>query len=164
MSKSTASKPHLLRQPALSFIDWIRIATEIELNYSFDAFVVLHGTDTMSYTSSALSFLLEDLGKTVIITGAQIPLSQLRNDATDNLMGALTIAGHFILPGNNMCLAVFTVSINFGIECCLYFNHTLFRGNRVSKTSSYDLSAFESPNFPPLVNGGSTSSFCVRRF
>jgi 60kDa lysophospholipase len=81
-------------------IDWVRIATEIELNYStFDAFVILHGTDTMSYTSSALSFLLEDLGKTIIVTGAQIPLSQLRNDAVDNLMGALTIAGHFIIPG-----------------------------------------------------------------
>ncbi|KAJ7085823.1 L-asparaginase [Mycena belliarum] len=117
--------------------DWIRLASEIELNYNFDAFVILHGTDTMSYTSSALSFLLEDLGKTVILTGAQIPLSQLRNDAVDNLLGALSIAGNYIIP-----------------ECCLYFNHTLFRGNRVSKISSYDLGAFQSPNFPPLVNVG----------
>ncbi|THH27044.1 hypothetical protein EUX98_g7142 [Antrodiella citrinella] len=118
--------------------DWIRIATEIELNYAtFDAFVILHGTDTMSYTSSALSFLLEDLGKTVIVTGAQIPLSQLRNDAVDNLLGALTIAGHYIIP-----------------ECCLFFNHTLYRGNRVSKFSSNDFNAFNSPNFPPLVNVG----------
>ncbi|PBK78418.1 L-asparaginase [Armillaria solidipes] len=127
----------LLDSSNIEIDDWIRIASEIELNYSFDAFVVLHGTDTMSYTSSALSFLLEDLGKTVIVTGAQIPLSQLRNDATDNLMGALTIAGHYIIP-----------------ECSLYFNHTLFRGNRVSKISSYDLSAFDSPNFAPLVNVG----------
>ncbi|KAK7467367.1 hypothetical protein VKT23_004424 [Stygiomarasmius scandens] len=127
----------LLDSSNVEMNDWIRIATEIELNYSFDAFVVLHGTDTMSYTSSALSFLLEDLGKTVILTGAQIPLSQLRNDATDNLMGALTIAGHYIIP-----------------ECCLYFNHTLYRGNRVSKISSHDLSAFDSPNFPPLVDVG----------
>ncbi|TFK76218.1 L-asparaginase [Pluteus cervinus] len=128
----------LLDSSNLEIEDWVRIATEIELNYAtFDAFVILHGTDTMSYTSSALSFMLEDLGKTVILTGAQIPLSQLRNDAVDNLMGALTIAGHYIIP-----------------ECCLYFNHTLFRGNRVSKTSSYDLSAFSSPNFPPLVNVG----------
>ncbi|KAF7363663.1 hypothetical protein MSAN_01023600 [Mycena sanguinolenta] len=117
--------------------DWIRLASEIEINYSFDAFVILHGTDTMAYSASALSFLLEDLGKTVIFTGAQIPLSQLRNDAVDNLMGALTIAGNYIIP-----------------ECCLYFNHTLFRGNRVSKVSSYDLGAFHSPNFPPLVNVG----------
>ncbi|CCM04407.1 uncharacterized protein FIBRA_06584 [Fibroporia radiculosa] len=119
-------------------VDWIRIATEIELNYSsFDAFVILHGTDTMSYTASALSFMLEDLGKTVIVTGAQIPLSQLRNDAVDNLLGALMIAGHYIIP-----------------ECSLYFNHTLYRGNRVSKFSSYDLNAFASPNFPTLVNVG----------
>ncbi|KAF7322625.1 L-asparaginase [Mycena chlorophos] len=117
--------------------DWIRLATEIELNYSFDAFVILHGTDTMSYTSSALSFLLEDLGKTVILTGAQIPLSELRNDALDNLMGALTIAGNYIIP-----------------ETSLFFNHTLFRGNRVSKVSSYDFAAFESPNFAPLVKVG----------
>ncbi|KAF9265601.1 L-asparaginase [Marasmius fiardii PR-910] len=128
----------LLDSSNVQIKDWIRIATEIELNYAtFDAFVILHGTDTMSYSSSALSFLLEDLGKTVIVTGAQIPLSQLRNDATDNLMGALTIAGHYIIP-----------------ECSLYFNHTLFRGNRVSKMSSYDLDAFESPNFVPLVKVG----------
>ncbi|KAH9848876.1 L-asparaginase [Lenzites betulinus] len=118
--------------------DWIRIATDIELNYSnFDGFVILHGTDTMSYTSSALSFMLQDLGKTVVVTGAQIPMSQLRNDAVDNLLGALVIAGHYIIP-----------------ECCLFFNHTLFRGNRCSKMSAYDLNAFSSPNFPPLVNVG----------
>ncbi|KAL5635409.1 hypothetical protein ACGC1H_004261 [Rhizoctonia solani] len=118
--------------------DWLAIATEIELNYSaYDGFIVLHGTDTMCYTSSALSFLLEDLGKTVIITGAQIPLSQLRNDAIENLLGALSIAGQYVIP-----------------EVCLYFNHTLFRGNRVSKVSSFDLNAFASPNFPPLVNVG----------
>ncbi|EMD38081.1 hypothetical protein CERSUDRAFT_113222 [Gelatoporia subvermispora B] len=122
----------------IEIYDWIRIATDIELNYStFDAFVILHGTDTMSYTSSALSFLLEDLGKTVIVTGAQIPLSQLRNDAVENLLGALVLAGHYIIP-----------------ECSLYFNHALYRGNRVSKLSSYDLNAFSSPNFSPLVNVG----------
>ncbi|KAH7926645.1 asparaginase-domain-containing protein [Leucogyrophana mollusca] len=128
----------LLDSSNIEIDDWIRIATEIELNYtSFDAFVILHGTDTMSYSAGALSFLLEDLGKTVILTGAQIPLSQLRNDAVDNLLGALSIAGNYIIP-----------------ECSLYFNHTLFRGNRVSKVSSYDLNAFHSPNFSPLVNVG----------
>ncbi|KAF8320106.1 asparaginase-domain-containing protein [Clavulina sp. PMI_390] len=118
--------------------DWIRLATEIELNYAlFDAFIVLHGTDTICYTTSALSFLLEDLGKTVIVTGAQIPLSQLRNDAVDNLLGSLSIAGRYIIP-----------------EVTLYFNHTMYRGNRVSKISSFDLDAFGSPNFPPLVDVG----------
>ncbi|KAI0311602.1 L-asparaginase [Amylostereum chailletii] len=128
----------LLDSSNIEIEDWIRIATEVELNYQlFDAFVILHGTDTMAYTSSALSFLLEDLGKTVIVTGAQIPLSELRNDAVDNLLGALSIAGHYIIPG-----------------CCLFFNHKLFRGNRVSKVSSQDLNAFGSPNFAPLVNVG----------
>ncbi|EJD44134.1 asparaginase-domain-containing protein [Auricularia subglabra TFB-10046 SS5] len=128
----------LLDSSNMDIADWIRIATEIELNYHlFDAFVVLHGTDTMCYSSSALSFLLEDLGKTVILTGAQIPLSQLRNDAVDNFLGALWVAGHYIIP-----------------EVSLYFNHVLYRGNRCSKTSSFALNAFESPNFPPLVNVG----------
>ncbi|KAL1939127.1 hypothetical protein VTO73DRAFT_10168 [Trametes versicolor] len=128
----------MLDSSNLEIQDWIRIAADIELNYSnFDGFVILHGTDTMSYTSSALSFMLEDLGKTVVVTGAQIPMSQLRNDAVDNLLGALVIAGHYIIP-----------------ECCLYFNHTLLRGNRCSKMSAYDLNAFGSPNFPPLVNVG----------
>ncbi|EKM55053.1 uncharacterized protein PHACADRAFT_94654 [Phanerochaete carnosa HHB-10118-sp] len=128
----------LLDSSNMEIADWIRIATDIELNYAaFDAFVVLHGTDTMSYTSSALSFLLEDLGKTVIVTGAQIPLSQLRNDAVDNLLGALALAGHYIIP-----------------EVSLFFNHTLYRGNRVYKHSSNDLDAFASPNFAPLVHVG----------
>ncbi|KIO24077.1 hypothetical protein M407DRAFT_213402 [Tulasnella calospora MUT 4182] len=104
----------------------IRIATEIELNYSnLYAIVILHGIDTMGYTSSALSFLLEDLGKTVI------PLSQPRSDAVDNLLEALTIAGQFMIP-----------------ECCLYVNYTLFRGSRVTKSSSDNLDAFSSPNSP----------------
>ncbi|KAG2096307.1 asparaginase-domain-containing protein, partial [Suillus discolor] len=104
---------------------------EIKLNYtSFDAFVVLHGTNTMSYTSSALSFLLEDLGKTVILTGAQIPLSQLRNDAVDNLLGALSIAGNYIIPGN-VTFRSCSCSLLFVLECSLYFNHTLHHGNKV---------------------------------
>jgi lysophospholipase len=82
-------------------------------------------------------------------------MSQLRNDAVDNLMGALTIAGHFIIPGTAPPEIRYMPSdcLNTMIECSLYFNHTLYRGNRVSKMSSYDLSAFSSPNFPPLVDG-----------
>ena len=136
--------------------------------------MVLHGTDTMAYTSSALSFLLEDLGKTVvsffdqpaflsptedtasslqILTGAQIPLSQLRNDAVDNLLGALVIAGHFIIPGQSFAFCYIPrLTVNWE-EVSLFFNHVLYRGNRVSKSSSFDLEAYSSPNFPPLVNG-----------
>ena len=123
-------------------IDWIRIATDIELNYSnFDGFVILHGTDTMSYTSSALSFMLEDLGKTVVslvpsrraprdfphfvvrqvVTGAQIPMSQLRNDAVDNLLGALVIAGHYIIPGKDACCIA-----EIALECLSIFCRVLF--------------------------------------
>lgn len=122
----------------VTMADWSRIASVIGEHYSaFDAFVILHGTDTMCYTASALSFMLEGLGKTVIITGSQIPFSENRNDAGDNLLGALTIAGHYCIP-----------------EVGLYFNHRLFRGNRTTKLSTTDMQAFDSPNIKPLANVG----------
>ncbi|KAF9934594.1 hypothetical protein FBU30_001358 [Linnemannia zychae] len=128
----------LLDSCNMTMTDWVRIATDIEANYQlYDAFIVLHGTDTMAYTASALSFMLEDLGKTVIITGSQVPITEIRNDAIDNLLGALTIAGHFVIP-----------------EVCLYFSNKLFRGNRSSKLDAIDFNAFESPNLPPLVKVG----------
>ncbi len=118
--------------------DWVKIATDIEVNYKlFDAFIILHGTDTMAYTASALSFMLENLGKTVIITGSQVPLSEVRNDAVDNLLGALTIAAHFVIP-----------------EVGLYFDNKLFRGNRSSKVNAVEFNAFDSPNLRPLVKVG----------
>ena len=128
----------LLDSSNMTMSDWIRIATDIEKYYhKFDAFLVLHGTDTMSYTASSLSFLLENLGKPVIITGSQIPLSELRNDASDNLLGALTIAGHYVIP-----------------EVSLYFNNRLFRGNRTTKQKAMDFDAFDSPNLKPLARVG----------
>jgi lysophospholipase len=93
----------------------------------------------MAYTSSLLSFVLENLNKTVCITGSQIPLSELRNDAVDNLLGALLVAGQFLIP-----------------EVVLYFNHRLLRGNRASKTSSNALAAFNSVNYEPLGTFGVT--------
>ncbi|KAI8817717.1 asparaginase-domain-containing protein [Fimicolochytrium jonesii] len=118
--------------------DWVKIATDIEVNYTlFDAFIVLHGTDTMAFTASALSFMLENLGKTVILSGSQVPLSELRNDAVDNVLGALTIAGHFVIP-----------------EVGLFFNNKFYRGNRSSKVDAVDFNAFDSPNLRPLVNVG----------
>lgn len=101
--------PKLIDSAEVESSDWLRIAGDIELNYaSFDSFLVLHGTDTMAYTASALSFLLEDLGKTVIITGAQIPLAELFNDSLDNLLGSLVIAASFVIP-----------------EVCLFFKSVL---------------------------------------
>lgn len=128
----------LLDSSEMSLEDWTRMAKDIELNYSsFDAFVILHGTDTMSFTASAMSFLLENLGKTVIITGAQVPLSELRNDAVENVLGALILASSYIIP-----------------EVCLFFASTLYRGNRSSKVSNNALAAFDSPNLPPLARVG----------
>jgi lysophospholipase len=128
----------LLDSSNMTMKDWVKIATDIEVNYKlFDAFIILHGTDTMAYTASALSFMLENLGKTVIITGSQVPLSELRNDAVDNLLGALTIASHFVIP-----------------EVGLYFDNKLFRGNRCSKMNAIEFDAFDSPNLRPLVKVG----------
>ncbi|CAM0136054.1 hypothetical protein VKS41_005562 [Umbelopsis sp. WA50703] len=128
----------LLDSCNMTMEDWIRITKDIECNYqNFDAFIILHGTDTMAYTASALSFMLEDLGKTVIVTGSQVPLTEVRNDAVENLLGALTIAGHFVIP-----------------EVSLYFNQKLYRGNRTSKISAVDFDAFDSPNLAPLVQVG----------
>lgn len=122
----------------MSMGDWIQIASDIERHYAaYDAFVVLHGTDTMAYTVSAVSFLLENLGKTVIFTGSQIPFSEIRNDAKDNFLGALTLAGHYIIP-----------------EVSLFFGHRLYRGNRVSKINAVDFEAFDSPNLKPLARLG----------
>lgn len=118
--------------------DWITIASDIERYYNYyDAFIILHGTDTMAYTASALSFLLENLGKTVILTGSQVPFSELRNDAYDNFLGALTIAGHYIIP-----------------EVTLFFSNKLYRGNRTSKVNAIDFNAFDSPNLKPLAELG----------
>lgn len=118
--------------------DWVRIALDIRAYYEqFDGFVVLHGTDTMAYTASALSFMLENLGKSIIITGSQIPIFEPRSDGRDNLLNSLIIAGNYVIP-----------------EVALMFNNKLFRGNRTSKTSINELDAFSSPNLPPLAKIG----------
>ena len=117
---------------------WQTIAKDIQSRYDeFDGFIVLHGTDTMSYTASALSFVFEHLSKPIIITGSQIPLSQLRTDARINLLNSLYIAAHY--PIN---------------EVCLFFNNQLFRGNRTTKQYADGFDAFVSPNFAPLVEAG----------
>jgi len=118
--------------------DWLKIAEDIADHYdSHDGFVVLHGTDTMAYTASALPFMLQDLQKPVILTGAQIPLCEVRNDARENLVTAMLIAGNFAIP-----------------EVCLCFGSKLLRGNRAIKVDAEGFDAFESPNFPPLGSLG----------
>ena len=120
---------------SLSANGWNHISSTIFRNYTlFDGFVILHGTDSLAYTCSALSFMLRNLGKPVILTGSQAPMFELQNDATDNLLGSLIIAGHFMIP-----------------EVCLFFNYKLFRGNRTTKISASEFAAFCSPNFPPLA-------------
>ena len=115
---------------------WIRIARQIDENYfnGYDAFIVLHGTDTMAYTASALSMFLAGLDKPVIMTGSQIPLCQPRNDARENLVTALQIAGDDQAPR----------------EVCVYFNDLLLRGCRTTKMDCDGFGAFGSPNVQPL--------------
>jgi lysophospholipase len=128
----------LLDSTNMTMDDWIRIAQDIKSNYeSFDGFVVLHGTDTMAYTASALSFMMEHLGKSVVITGSQIPLFESRSDGRDNFLGALILAGSYNIP-----------------EVTVYFGHRLFRWNRITKVSTDSLSAFNSPNMFPLATMG----------
>ncbi len=118
--------------------EWWRIAEDIRDHYDqFDGFVILHGTDTMAYTASALSFMLEDLAKPVIVTGSQIPMCEVRTDARDNLIGAVLLAGHYDIP-----------------EVCLYFHERLYRGNRSQKVDANGFHAFDSPNFPALASVG----------
>ncbi|CAD6186563.1 unnamed protein product [Caenorhabditis auriculariae] len=126
----------LLDSCDMTFDDWIRIATDIKKAYhNYDGFVVLHGTDTLAYTASALSFMMENLGKPVIITGSQIPVAEVRSDGMENFVGALITAGNFDIP-----------------EVCVYFNNKLMRGNRTIKLDNSALEAFDSPNMHPLAH------------
>ncbi|NWO04068.1 MAG: asparaginase [Idiomarinaceae bacterium] len=118
--------------------DWVTIARDIERNYDdYDGFVILHGTDTMAYTASALSFMLQNLSKPVIVTGSQIPLAALRSDGQTNLLNSLYVAANYPIP-----------------EVGLFFNNTLYRGNRSTKADANGFNAFASPNYPSLLEAG----------
>jgi len=127
---------------------WAEIAVLIRDRYEeFDGFVILHGSDTMAFTASALSFMLENLSKPVILTGSQLPIGEIRTDAKENLITALEIAatkngGHAMVP-----------------EVCIYFDYQLFRGNRAIKYNSEKFEAFRSPNYPVLAEAGVSLSF-----
>ncbi|XP_073752054.1 60 kDa lysophospholipase isoform X2 [Callorhinus ursinus] len=119
----------------MTITEWVQIAQTIERHYGqYDGFVVIHGTDTMAFAASVLSFVLENLQKTVILTGAQVPIHALWNDGRENLLGALLMASQYVIP-----------------EVCLFFQNQLFRGNRVTKVDSRRFAAFCSPNLPPLA-------------
>ena len=127
----------------MTSIHWISIANSIQNNYdAFDGFVVLHGSDTMSYTASALSFMLENLSKPVIITGSQLPIGDLRTDAKENLITAIQIAS---LQTKNKPVVS---------EVGLYFEYKLYRGNRTTKINAEHFNAFASPNYPELAESG----------
>ncbi|MFD1186650.1 asparaginase [Pontibacter rugosus] len=127
----------------VTLADWQTMARLIEENYQkYDGFVILHGTDTMAYSASALSYMLENLQKPVIFTGAQVPIGRVRTDARENLISALQIAatkvdGKSVVP-----------------EVCIYFHNQLLRGNRAKKVESSQYSAFKSENYPSLAKAG----------
>lgn len=122
---------------------WAQLARTIQKNYTkYDGFVILHGTDTMSYTASALSYMFENLDKAVIMTGSQLPIGVLRTDGKENIITSVQIAaakkeGRSVVP-----------------EVCIYFDSQLFRGNRTTKKDSAQFSAFASYNYPALARAG----------
>lgn len=129
---------HLVDSANMTPKDWWHIALDIAAHHeAYDGFVVLHGTDTMAFTASALAFLLEGLRKPVVLTGSQIPLSEPRTDARENLVTAIQIAGSIAVP-----------------EVCLYFGDKLLRGCRSVKVDAEGFDAFASPNLPPLATVG----------
>ncbi len=127
---------------------WVKLSKILRKNHSkFDGFVILHGTDTMAYTASALSFMLKDFYKPVILTGSQLPVEMLRTDGKENLITAIEIAaaqenGKPIVP-----------------EVCIYFDNKLFRGNRTTKRNAEYFDAFDSPNYPYLAEAGITIKY-----
>lgn len=132
----------------VSPVAWQSLALLIQSKYAdYDGFVVLHGTDTMSYTASALSFMFENLRKPVIFTGSQIPIGVLRTDGRENLITAIEIAGAYV------------AGVARVPEVALYFQNKLYRANRTTKWSAEELDAFRSPNYPPLAEVGVKISY-----
>ncbi len=128
----------LLDSSVMSPENWLAIAKDIAASHEkYDGFVVLHGTDTMAYTASALPFMLQGLQKPVILTGSQIPLCEIRNDARENLITSMLVAADYNIP-----------------EVCLFFGNRLLRGCRAVKVNADRFDAFESPNFPSLGKAG----------
>lgn len=128
----------LIDSANMTIVDWNRIAKDIKAFYKdVDGFIIFHGTDTMAYTASALSFMLENLAKPVILTGSQLPLSDVRSDGLDNTITSLLLCAHSPI-----------------YEVCIYFNQHLLRGNRSRKLHTERFDAFDSPNYPHLADIG----------
>ncbi|XP_069116174.1 L-asparaginase 1-like [Argopecten irradians] len=126
----------LLDSSNMTMSDWSKIANDISTYYDeYDGFVVLHGTDTMAYTASALSFMCENLGKPIVLTGSQIPIFEVRSDGRDNFLSALVVAGQFCIP-----------------EVLVLFGNTVLRGNRTIKSDAGSFDAFTSPNIAAIAD------------
>lgn len=122
---------------------WVKLVTVIQENYSkYDGFVILHGTDTMAHTASALSFMIQNIDKPIILTGSQLPIGTIRTDGKENLITAIEIA-----MGKNKNGAIVK-------EVCVCFENKLYRGNRISKNNAEYFNAFSSENYPPLAEIG----------
>lgn len=142
-SIATKSFEHPIDSSNMNVAHWVKLATIIEENYDkFDGFVVLHGSDTMSYTASALSFMMENLGKPIIFTGSQLPIGDLRTDAKENLITSIQVAA---LQENGVPKIA---------EVCLYFEYKLYRANRTTKIDAQQFHAFASFNYPSLAESG----------
>jgi len=136
LSHITISKP--IDSSNMNIDQWIELANCINKNYNqYDGFVILHGSDTMAYTASMLSFMLENISKAVILTGSQLPIGIKRTDAKENLITSIEIAASNIIK-----------------EVCVYFEYKLYRGNRVVKINADNFDAFQSPNYPILAQAG----------
>jgi L-asparaginase len=128
----------------MNIVHWKRIAEMVHENYNkYDGFVVLHGSDTMAYTASALSFMLQNLSKPVILTGSQLPIGTIRTDGKENLITAIEIAADRNENGTSIIQ-----------EVAIYFEYSLYRGNRTSKISASHFEAFKSPNYQELAVAG----------
>ncbi len=133
---------------------WADIAQKVFDNYlNYDGFVILHGSDTMAYTASALSFMLQNLSKPVILTGSQLPIGTIRTDGKENLITAIEIASSKDENGDSLIK-----------EVAVYFEYSLFRGNRCSKISANKFEAFSSPNYPKLAVAGVDINYNKERF
>jgi L-asparaginase len=141
---NTISFEHPVDSSEMNLTYWKLIATMVFDNYAkYDGFVILHGSDTMAYTATALSFMLQGLEKPVILTGSQLPINEIRTDGRENVLTSIEIAA--AKKGNGEARVQ---------EVVIYFENNLYRGNRTTKISANAFEAFASPNFPPVANAG----------